>query len=178
EGFYQHICPSLYSKFDEIYTIYSPFILHHIYSRIQTESRRNSLTNNSLLQNLPNSSDEFSHHKLLNGIFNNLQPITIERLKILSLSHYKFFAASHSTAARKSSLADMSPLTKCSTNLFSTMSTPVNFIPTNLRLLLKLTNLTSLNLSSTDIKNPCIDIIIDSLQNLDTFDLSSCRSIK
>ncbi|CAF3041578.1 unnamed protein product [Rotaria sp. Silwood2] len=58
------------------------------------------------------------------------------------------------------------------------MSTPVNFIPTNLRLLLKLTNLTSLNLSSTDIKNPCIDIIIDSLQNLDTFDLSSCRSIK
>ncbi|CAF1056271.1 unnamed protein product [Rotaria sp. Silwood1] len=208
EGFYQHICPSIYSKFDEIYTIYGPFILHHLYSQLQTETRRssisnntllqtesrrnsmsnnsllsteprrNSISNNSLLQSLPNSSDEFSHHKLLNGIFNNLHPLTIERLKILSLSHYKFFAASHSTAARKSSLVDMSPLTKCSTIPSSTMSTPVNFIPTNLRLLLKFTNLTSLNLSSTDIKNPCIDIIIDSLHNIDTFDLSSCRSIK
>ena len=58
------------------------------------------------------------------------------------------------------------------------MTTPVNFIPTNLRLLLKFTNLTSLNLSATDIKNPCLDIIIDSLGNLDTFDLSLCRSIK
>lgn len=54
----------------------------------------------------------------------------------------------------------------------------MNFIPMNLRLLLKFTNLTSLNLSSTDIKNPCIDIIIDALQNLSAFDLSSCRSIK
>ncbi|CAF1291380.1 unnamed protein product [Rotaria sordida] len=182
EMFYQHICPSIYSKFDEIYTLYGPFILHHIHSRIQTESRRSSISNNSLLQNLPNSSDEFSHHKLLNGIFNNLHPMTIERLKILSLSHYKFFTASHSTAARKYSLGDMSPLTKCSTNSSSpsssTMSIPVNFIPINLRLLLKFTNLTSLNLSSTDIKNPCIDMIIDSLQNLDTFDLSLCRSIK
>jgi Zyg-11 family protein len=58
------------------------------------------------------------------------------------------------------------------------MTTPVNFLPTNLRFLLKLTNLTSLNLSATDIKNPCFDIIIDSLENLDTFDLSQCRSIK
>lgn len=58
------------------------------------------------------------------------------------------------------------------------MTTPVNFLPTNLRLLLKFTNLTSLNLSATDIKNPCLDIIIDSLKNLDTFDLSLCRSIK
>jgi hypothetical protein len=58
------------------------------------------------------------------------------------------------------------------------MAPPVNFIPTNLRSLLKFTNLTSLNLSATDIKNPCLDIIIDSLRNLDTFDLSLCRSIK
>lgn len=58
------------------------------------------------------------------------------------------------------------------------MTTPVNFLPTNLRLLLKFTNLTSLDLNATDIKNPCLDIIIDSLGNLDTLDLSSCRSIK
>jgi hypothetical protein len=58
------------------------------------------------------------------------------------------------------------------------MTTPVNFLPTNLRLLLKFTNLTSLNISSTDIKNPCLDIIIDSLRNLDTLDISLCRSIK
>ncbi|CAF0960409.1 unnamed protein product [Adineta steineri] len=109
----------------------------------------------------------------------NLHPTTIERLKILSLSHYKFFAASQSTAARKYSLADMSPLTKCTTNPSSTMTSPaINSIPMNLRLLLKFTNLTSLNLSGTDIKNPCFDIIINSLENLDTFDLSSCRSIK
>ncbi len=56
--------------------------------------------------------------------------------------------------------------------------TPVNILPTNLRLLLKFKNLTSLNISSTDIKNPCLDIIIDSLENLDTLDLSLCRSIK
>jgi hypothetical protein len=112
EIFYQHICPSIYSKFDDIYTIYSPFILHQKYSRIQTESRRPSVSNNHLLPHLPNSSDEFSHHKLLNGIFNNLNPVTIQRLKILSLSHYKFFAVSQTTAARKYSLADMSPLSK------------------------------------------------------------------
>ncbi|CAM2719778.1 unnamed protein product [Rotaria socialis] len=178
EVFYQHICPSLYSKFDDIYTIYGPFILHHKYPRSPAESRRPSLTNNPILRNLPNSSDEFSHHKLLHGIFSNLHPITIDRLKTLSLSHYKFFAATHSTAVRKHSLVDMSPLVKCSTSSSSTMTTPVNFIPMNLRLVLKFTNLTSLNLSSTDIKNPCFDIIIDSLQNLETFDLSSCRSIK
>jgi hypothetical protein len=118
EVFYQHICPSIYSKFDEIYAIYGPFILHHKYARLTTESRRASLSNNhnnnnnNMLQRLPNSSDEFSHHKLLNGIFNNLHPLTIERLKILSLSHYKFFAASHTTPARKYSFADMSPVTK------------------------------------------------------------------
>ena len=58
------------------------------------------------------------------------------------------------------------------------MTTPVNLIPTNLRLLLQFRNLTTLNLSGTDMKNPCLDIIIDSLENLDTLDLSLCRSIK
>lgn len=58
------------------------------------------------------------------------------------------------------------------------MTTPVNIIPTNLRLLLQFRNLTTLNLSGTDMKNPCLDIIIDSLENLDTLDLSLCRSIK
>ncbi len=58
------------------------------------------------------------------------------------------------------------------------MTTPVNVLPTNLRFLLRFKNLTSLNLSATDIKNPCLDIIIDSLENLDTFDLSLCCSIK
>lgn len=103
EVFYQHICPSIYSNFDEIYTTYASFLLHHIYSR------RSSISNTNILQNLPNSSDEFSHHKLLNGIFNNLHPVTIQRLKILSLSHYKFFAITHTTSARKYSLADMRP---------------------------------------------------------------------
>lgn len=112
EAFHQHICPSIYSKFDDIYSIYGPFILHHKYSRPQNESRRSSITSDLLLKNLPNSSDEFSHHKLLNGIFSNLHPTTVERLKALSLSHYKFFAATHSTASRKHSLIDMSPLTK------------------------------------------------------------------
>ena len=93
--------------------IYSPFILHHKYSRLQTDSRRPSTSNNQFITTcLPNSSDEFSHHKLLNAIFNNLNPVTFERLKILSLSHYKFFAASHTTTARKYSMADMSPLSK------------------------------------------------------------------
>ena len=113
EIFYQHICPSIYSKFDDIYTIYGPFILHHKYSRLNLESRRtSSVSNTNFLQSLPNSSDEFSHHKLLNGIFNNLHSLTIERLKCLSLSHYKFFAVSHSTAARKYSITDMLPLNK------------------------------------------------------------------
>jgi hypothetical protein len=112
ESFYQHICPSIYSKFDEIYTIYGPFILHHKYSRLQTDSRRTSTSNSKFLENLPNSSDEFSHHKLLNGIFTNLHPVTIERLKLLSLSHYKFFAATQTTAARKYSFTDMLPSTR------------------------------------------------------------------
>jgi hypothetical protein len=112
EIFYQHICPSIDSKFDDIYAIYSPFILHHKYSLSQIEPRRSSVSNTSSLQRLPYSSDEFTHHKLLSGIFNNLNPVTSERLKILSLSHYKFFAASHTTAARKYSQSDMSPSSK------------------------------------------------------------------
>ena len=60
----------------------------------------------------------------------------------------------------------------------STMTTPVHLIPTNLRLLLKLTNLTSLNLCATDIKSACLDVIIESLPNVDTLDLSLCRSVK
>jgi hypothetical protein len=112
-NFYQHICPSIDSTFNDIYTIYGPFILHHKYSRLQSDSRRASASNNNnLLECLPNSSDEFSHHKLLNGIFTNLHPMTIERLKLLSLSHYKFFATTQTSAARKYSPADMSPLTK------------------------------------------------------------------
>lgn len=57
------------------------------------------------------------------------------------------------------------------------MTSSVNIIPTNLRLILKFTNLTSLNLNNTDIKNHCLDFLIDSLEKLDTLDLSSCRSL-
>lgn len=65
-----------------------------------------------------------------------------------------------------------------STSVTSTMATPANLVPTNLRLILKLTNLTSLNLSATDIRNPCLEIILDSLEHLDTLDLSCCSSIR
>jgi len=57
------------------------------------------------------------------------------------------------------------------------MTSSVNIIPTNLRLILKFINLTSLNLSNTDIKNYCLDFIIDSLEKLNTLDISSCRSL-
>ena len=53
----------------------------------------------------------------------------------------------------------------------------VNSIPTNLRLILKFNNLTSLNISNTDIKNHCFDSIIDSFERLDTLDISLCRSL-
>ena len=52
-----------------------------------------------------------------------------------------------------------------------------NLIPTNLRLILKFINLTSLNLSNTDIKNYCLDLIIDTFEKLDTLDISQCRSL-
>ena len=74
-------------------------------------------------------------------------------------------------------LSSPSPYSFSSTNVSSTMTTPANLVPTNLRLLLKLTNLTSLNLSATDIKNPCLEIIVDSLERLETLDLSCCVSI-
>jgi Zyg-11 family protein len=55
------------------------------------------------------------------------------------------------------------------------MTTSVNILPTNLRLIFKFTNLTSLNISNTDIKNHCLDFLIDSLEKLCTLDLSLCR---
>lgn len=152
--FYQHICPPINSNFEDINSIYAPFIIH-----------RQSLTTNL--------SDEFSQHKLLNLVFNNLHPITIERLRSLNLSHYKFFTNTQTTPARQYSLTDMSPV-----NRSLTFTPSIGFIPANVRSLMKFTNLTSLNLSSTDIKNPCLDILTDSLRNLDQLDLSSCYSIK
>jgi Zyg-11 protein homolog len=64
-----------------------------------------------------------------------------------------------------------------STNSTSSTASSINFVPPNLRLLLKFTRLTSLNLSNTDVKNHCLDLIIDSLVHLDTLDLSVCRSL-
>ena len=60
---------------------------------------------------------------------------------------------------------------------YSISTTTINSMPMNLRLILKFTNLTSLNLSSTDIKNPCLDILLDTLTNLENLDLSSCHGI-
>jgi len=112
ELFYQHICPSINSRFDEIYTIYGPLIFHHLHCRSQTDLTRISLSNRYLFQRSPILSESFSHQKIFNTILNNLHPLTYERLKILNISHYKFFAAYNSTATRKHSLVDMSPLTK------------------------------------------------------------------
>ncbi|CAF3983437.1 unnamed protein product, partial [Adineta steineri] len=177
ELFYQHICPSINSKFEDIYTVYGSLILHHLYCRLQTDSTRISLSNRYLFQRSPTLSEGFSHQKLLNSILNSLHPSTFERLKILNIAHYKFFAAYHSTGTRKHSLADMSPLTKCSTNSAPIMTTTVNILPINFRLILKFTNLISLNISNTDIKNHCLENLIDSLEKLDTLDISLCRSI-
>ncbi|CAF1535141.1 unnamed protein product [Adineta ricciae] len=178
ELFYQHVCPSIDSSFDKIFNVYSPMILHHKYSSLQHESRRASTSSNSPSIYTLWSSEEFSHHKILNEILSNIHPMTIERLKSLSLSHYKFFTSSNTTPARQYSAADMSPIAKFSTRYASSMTTPVNSIPTNLLLLLKFNNLTALNISSTDLRTPCFDIIINTLDKLDTLDLSSCRSIK
>lgn len=106
ESFYQHLCPSINSSFEEIYSIYASFIFHHKYAHSRKTS---TTTSENVFEHLPNSSDEFSHHRLLNAIFNHLHPMTIDRLKSLSLSHYKFFIASQTSAARKYSLADMVP---------------------------------------------------------------------
>lgn len=112
ELFYQHICPSFYSKFDDIYKIYGPFILHHLYEQSQTNSNRQSLSNRYLFQRSPSLLEGFSHQKIFNTILNSLHPLTYERLKTLTITHYKFFAAYHCTAVRKHSLVDMSPLNK------------------------------------------------------------------
>lgn len=111
ESFYQHLCPSVNSSFEDIYSIYASLIFRQKYSRPRANSRKTSTTTTTenIFEHLPNSSDEFSHHRLLNGIFTNLHPATIDRLKSLSLSHYKFFIASQISAARKYSLADMVP---------------------------------------------------------------------
>ena len=112
EFFYQYICPSITSKFEDIYSIYNSLIYHHLYYRSQTDLTRISQSNRYLFQRSPTLSEGFSHQKLFHTILNNLHPLTFERLKILHIAHYKFFAAYHSTATRKHSLADMSPLTK------------------------------------------------------------------
>lgn len=112
ESFYQYICPSIDSKFDEIYSIYGPLIFHHLHCQSSTESSRMALSNRYLFQRSPTLSEGFSHQKLFHTILNNLHPFTYERLKVLHIPHYKFFAAYHSTATRKHSLVDMSPLTK------------------------------------------------------------------
>ncbi|UJR31306.1 hypothetical protein I4U23_018804 [Adineta vaga] len=174
ELFYQHICPSKTSKLEDIYTIYGPLILHQLYCQSQGDLPRISLVNRYLFQRSPTLSEGFSHQKLFYTILNSLHPLTYQRLKILNIAHYKFFAAYHSTVTRKHSLVDMSPLTKCSTNSPPIMTTSVHVLPTNLRLILKFTNLTSLNLSNTDIKNHCLDILIDSFEKLDTLDISLC----
>ena len=96
ERFYQRICPSSLSNIEDIYAAYGPFMLPH-------GRRRASATS---------LSDEFSHHKLLNAILTHLHPLTIARLKVLSLSHYKFFGTPQTTPARKYALADMSPLSR------------------------------------------------------------------
>ena len=96
ERFYQRICPSNLSNVEDIYAAYGPFILPHGRRRTSASSL----------------SDEFSHHKLLNVILTHLHPLTIARLKVLSLSHYKFFGTPHSTPTRKYSLADMSPASR------------------------------------------------------------------
>ena len=112
ELFYQKICPSINSKLGDIYAIYGPLILHHLYSQSQLDLARISLSNRYLFQRSPSLSEGFTHQKLFNTLLNSLHPLTYERLKILNIAHYKFFAAYHSTLQRKHSLVDMSPLTK------------------------------------------------------------------
>jgi len=155
------ICPSNRSNFNDIIDVYGP----------HATRRRASRAASICHEEIPPMSDEFSDQKLLTGIFTHLHPLTIERLKSLSLTNFKFFNGTSTSSTRKYSMVDMSPLTKC------VSTTTINAMPTNLRLILKFTNLTSLNLSSTDIKNPCLDVLLDTLTNLETLDLSSCQSI-
>lgn len=111
--FYQYICPSIDSKFDEIYTIYGAFALQEIQRRVRAEVKGFSPSDGyPMQQRSSNLFEGFSQQQLLHIILNNLHPLTFERLKILKVAHYKFFAAHHTTNIRKSSLVDMSPLTK------------------------------------------------------------------
>lgn len=112
ESFYQYICPSIESNFEEIYSIYAPLIFHHLHCQSSNELNGLSHTNRYLFQRSPTLSEGFSQQKLFHTILNDLHPLTYERLKTLHIAHYKFFAAYHSTATRKHSLVDMSPLTK------------------------------------------------------------------
>jgi len=173
DNFYHYICPSICSKFEDIYTIYGPLISHYLYSQSRTDLTRLSQTNRYLFQRSPTLSEGFTHQKLFHTILlNHLHPLTYERLKILNIAHYKFFAAYHSTATRKHSLTDLS-----SSSVTTTTTTTNDLIPTNLRLILKFTNITSINLSHTDIRNYCLDLIIETLTKLETLDISSCRSL-
>ncbi|CAF3632366.1 unnamed protein product [Rotaria socialis] len=174
---YQHICPSLYSKFDDIYTVYGPLVLHHLRGQSPENLNRISLFNRYLFQRSPALLEGFSHQRIFNTVLNSLHPLTFQRLKILNIAHYKFFAAYHSTSTWKHARVDMSPLNKCSTHSTTTIYSSVNIIPTNLRLILKFINLTSLNINNTDIKNHCLDLIIDSLEKLHKLDISSCSSL-
>lgn len=176
--FYQFLCPSIESKFDEIYNVYGSFVLQDLQLRSQTHSNEIYASNRYFFQRSSTFSEGFSHQKIFHLIFNVLHPSSCERLKILKLSHFKFFAAYSMTTTRKNSHIDMSPLTKCSSqSASSNVSSSNHFIPPNFRLILKFSQLKSLNLSQTDIKNHCLDLIVESLIHLDTLDVSSCRSL-
>jgi hypothetical protein len=108
--FYQFVCPPIDAKFDDIYTTYGAFVLNDVRSSTHV---KDSLTSNQYL--FPRSShlaEGFSHQKLLNIILNSLHASTYGRLRSLKVAHHKFFAAYHMVTTRKSSLVDMSPLTK------------------------------------------------------------------
>ena len=96
------ICPSNQSNFNDIIDVYGS----------NATRRRSSRAASICHDDLPAMSDEYSDQKLLNGILTHLHPLTIERLKSLSLTNVKFFNGSASTPTRKYSIVDMSPLTK------------------------------------------------------------------
>lgn len=164
--FYQYLCPSIESKFEEIARIYGSLILQSIQLKSKTASP------SFFERSFSSFSEEFSHQKLFHIIFHSFHPSIFERLKVLKISHFKFFAAYPLTPSRKSSHVDMSPLTKCSSH-----STSIDVAPANFRLMMKFSQLTSLNLNHTDIKNHCLEYLCHSLIHLESLDISSCRSI-
>lgn len=93
------ICPSNYSNFNDILDVYGSNVTRRRASSICPDESSSI-------------SEEFHDQKVLHGILTHLHPMTIERLKSLSLANYKFFSGSPLTPARKQSLADMSPLIK------------------------------------------------------------------